>query len=122
MWASDTSNFFHVGSGGTAFVGGPRALSLGSYPGTVPQRKYWALEMGEDITNVSGGITVSIPNSGFSTAPYVVVTSRDGTSPGNRCNLGVALSTTFTVFSYKSTGASASSISFHWMAIGQRAL
>src|SRR5690242_799191 len=46
MVTSDTSRFFHVGSGGTSFIGGPTVISAGSYPGTVPQRFIWVEEWG----------------------------------------------------------------------------
>src|SRR6266850_7433688 len=70
-WASDTSNFFHVGSGGTAFIGGARAISAGSYPGGAPPQRYqWIEEFGEGRT-LSGTTTVSFPNSGYSGMPFV---------------------------------------------------
>src|SRR6185436_16344531 len=71
MQTSDTSRLFGVGSGGTSFIGGPTVLSAGSFPGTVPQRHYWAEEFGEGKTAASGTTTVGFPNSGYSGKPFV---------------------------------------------------
>lgn len=73
MMTSDTSRLFGVGSGGTVFLGGPTVLSLGTFPGSNPQRSYWAEEFGQAVFS-SGSTLVTIPNSGFSGMPYFNVT------------------------------------------------
>ena len=82
MWASDTSQFFHVGSGGTVLIGGPRVLSMGSFPGGAPpQRIQWAMEAGEGATTDSSGqTTITFPNSGFSGRPFTTLTILSATS------------------------------------------
>lgn len=117
---SDTSRLFHVGSGGTAFIGGATAISAGSYPGSVPQRHYWAMEFGAAMTNIVGSVVLAFPNSGYSGLPFMQLTPLDGTAIGARVNLAVLGQGTFAVNSYKTTGASASSVTFHWSSIGTR--
>lgn len=123
MWASDTSNYFHVGSGGTSFIGGPQTLSVGSYPATVPQRHHWVIETGETKLNALGQVVVNYPNSGFSGIPFTTVTGWNadaityffGTIAGRSA-------TSFTVSFVDHSGAPASSQSFYWMSIGTRVL
>lgn len=122
MQTSDTSRLFHVGSGGTAFIGGPTVLSIGSFPGTTPQRQYWAAEVGEAITNISGNAGINFANSGFSIVPFVLLTARDLGALGLNVNYFSGNAQTMTVKSYTAAGASASSVSFYWCAIGTRAL
>jgi len=119
MQTSDTSQFFHVGSGGTAFIGGAQAISAGSFPGSVPQRHQWVMEFGVAVTNTGGSAVVSFPNSGYSGLPFMQLTPRDETA-GARVNLAVLAQGNFAVNSYKTTGASASSVTFHWSSIGSR--
>ncbi len=75
MQTSDTSRLFHVGSGGTSYVGGAQALSVGSFPGVVPQRHHWVEEFGYSVLPSSGTEIITIPNSGYSGVPYVFLTS-----------------------------------------------
>lgn len=118
---SNTSQLFHVGSGGTAFIGGATAISAGSFPGSAPQRHQWMMEFGVGVTNTGGAAVVAFPNSGFSGLPFMQLTPRDETA-GARVNLAVLTQSSFAVNSYKTTGASASSVTFHWSSIGSRVL
>lgn len=125
MWASDTSMFFHVGSGGTALIGGATMLSAGSFPGTNPQRHYWAVEFGEATSNSLGVATVTFPNSGFSGLPYTqAVAGRSSNAPRI---VGVLLtpSATATSVSFGVWNISAASVANHivnWFSIGSRVL
>lgn len=82
MITSDTSRLFHVGSGGTSLIGGPKVVSIGTDTGfTYPQRHHWVEEIG--VATVPAGsfsTIVTIPNSGFSGVPYVFLTQNE---PGN---------------------------------------
>lgn len=125
-WASDTSRFFHVGSGGTVLLGGPYVLSIGTTAGVSwPQRSYWCDEMGAGITGSSSGSTlVTIPNSGFSGVPFITVTSVQ-TNVGATdvkfvaCQLDGA---TFVVTGIAAGAVVAPNQPFHWMSRGTRAL
>src|SRR5437660_7085658 len=74
--ASDTSRLFHVGSGGTMYLGDARALSVGSVP-VGGQRFYWATEFGIAQTAANGHLTVAYGNSGYSGNPFVMVAVQD---------------------------------------------
>lgn len=117
MWASDTSNFFHVGSGGTAFIGGARVISAGSYVGT---RSYWAEEFGEGKTAASGSTSIAYP-SVFNGKPYVVATAVPSSllQAASWVVLGSVSASGFAAASYN-TGGAQSSVSFFWHAIGTR--
>lgn len=73
MVTSDTSNLFHVGSAGTMFLGGQRAISAGSSP-VGGQGFYWAEEFGV-AEDSGGGVGISFPNSGFSGIPFVTTSA-----------------------------------------------
>ena len=124
MQTSDTSRLFHVGSGGTSFIGGAGVPSMGSFPGGIPpQRSYWAIEIGEGKTSASGSTIVTFPNSGFSSTPFVVMTVKPN-SFAQSSSFGVVASiggTTFTAASFN-TGGTGSSESFEWVAFGLRTL
>lgn len=125
QWTSDSSQFFHVGSGGTAFIGGARVISAGSYPGTSPpQRSQWVMEFGEGRTD-SGITSVNFPNSGYSGKPVVTVTpiltSIIGEGGAIMWVRGVS-NTGFIVDSRLTNGATASTHSFCWISIGTRTL
>ena len=77
MLTSDTSRLFGVGSGGTVLLGGPTVLSIDSFPGSTPQRHYWAIEFGV-VTASSGTANITFPNSGFSGVPFVQATAHTG--------------------------------------------
>ena len=121
MQTSDTSRLFHVGSGGTSFIGGATVISAGSYPGTVPQRSYWAMEFGEGKTVTSGATTITFPNSGFSAVPYIFLTPYPNAPTGHTLVVSTRQEASFAAISHN-TGATASTISFFWQAIGTRTL
>lgn len=128
MQASDTSQFFGVGSGGTSFIGGPTVISAGSFPGSVPQRAIWVEEFGEgQVKTTSATTTIAFPNSGYSGRPYVWMTVFDDNivSAANDGLLGRVESVTATsaVLSIRSgSGAPGSNTSFFWRSIGTRTL
>lgn len=123
FWASDTSQFFHVGSGGTAYIGGPRVISAGSYPGfAAPQRYQWFDEFGEGKT-VSGTTIISFPNSGYSGRPFLQVTAFD--QAGAVAQIMYITSVTATQATIKSSATNLlgnSSTSFFWRSVGTRVL
>lgn len=123
MQTSDSSRLFGVGSGGTVLYGGATVISAGGYPGTVPQRHYWAFEMG-NATVSDGSVVVAIPNSGFSGLPWVVATSAGLTGNAARiCQVGDKTATTFRVAVFTDAGVSATTLlTFDWMSIGSRVL
>jgi len=125
MQTSDTSRLFHVGSAGTSLIGGPTVISAGSYPGSAPQRHYWATEFGEGRT-ATGSVLITIPNSGYSGVPYVQVTPKltNLVTDGGSCILWVqgVGSGSFTVASRLTNGVTTSSHSFFWQSLGTRVL
>lgn len=123
MQTSDTSRLFHVGSAGTSLIGGATIISAGSYPGTTPQRHYWALEFGEGVTNSSGSSVVLIPNSGFSGIPFTLVTQTNTPLVGSAKVLWVGAMTA-TQFNVSSVNLSGSGLAtnFYWYSIGSRVL
>lgn len=128
MQASDTSQFFGVGSGGTSFIGGPTVISAGSFPGTVPQRAIWVEEWGMGQTKTSAATVVTIPNSGYSGVPHVMVCAALGDMQIGSETFGIVAvdatpsATQFYVRAYDATGAGLSGISFFWRSIGTRTL
>ena len=126
MQTSDSSSLFGVGSGGTTYLGGPTVLSAGSWPGgSAPQRYIWQMEFGEGKT-ASGATTVTIPNSGYSGAPFIIVTPKltSLAADGGAAILwtsGVG-KTTFTVNSRLTDGVTTSAHSFVWQSCGTRVL
>jgi hypothetical protein len=126
MLTSDTSRLFHVGSGGTAFLGGPTVISAGSFPGgNPPQRHYWAEEFGEGKT-VSGSTIITFPNSGFSGFPITVLTPRltSLAADGGAAIMWISGvgNTSFVANSRFTDGATISTHSFFWRSIGTRVL
>ena len=125
MWASDTSQFFHVGSTGTSLIGGPRVLSMGSYPGGAPpQRIQWVMEAGDGAVTdaTSGQTTITFPNSGFSGRPFTTLTVLSGTSLNAVAQVFTASATQMVVqVQVASSGASVVR-SFFWHSIGSRAV
>lgn len=124
MQTSDTSRFFHVGSGGSSLIGGASVLLHNSFPDTAPQRHYWAVESGEGRT-ASGATTVAYA-SGFSGVASVVLIPRITSlaADGGAAIMWVsgAGATGFTANSRKTDGATTSSHSFYWHSIGTRVL
>ena len=124
MQTSDTSRLFHVGSGGTSFIGGATALLAGTYPGAVPQRHYWAFEIDEVTTDTqTADNVVTFSNSGYSGVPYIILTSRTTASirpvlVGWRNKS----TTTVNVFTRTDSGTSATAVEVTCLSIGTRVL
>ena len=118
---SDTSRLFHVGSGGTSFLGGPTVLSAGSYPGTVPQRHYWATEFGRAFVGSLGSLNVTIPNSGFSGSPFVLVSILTASArSAYAALLGEPTASRFTIQTYLPGTGVPSDATVDWFSIGTR--
>lgn len=112
---------FHTGSAGTSFIGGAAVLSIGSYPGTVPQRAIWVEEVGIGQTK-SGSTSITIPNSGYSAAPFVFLTTLQANPTQEVCWVTTVSATAFTVRSNATDNNATSSTTFFWRSIGTRAL
>jgi hypothetical protein len=113
MIASDTSRFFGCGSDGTVLLGGgPTSLSLGTFPGTVPQRHYWVEEIGAEACALTQAIT--FPNSGFSGKPYVFISAESEEA--------VALPLTIVSLSAIGFTAVGSRCTVHYRSLGTRVL
>ena len=123
MMTSDTSRLFHVGSGGTVFLGGAQVLSVGSFPATNPQRWYWAMEFGRGET-FSVATTVSFPNSGYSGRPFLSVTPTFVGSGQDPIVLRVTLvdNNDFTVEAVDNLTGALSVGTFDWFSVGTRTL
>jgi hypothetical protein len=125
MMTSDSSRLFGVGSGGTVLLGGPGMLSIGSGL-AFPQRYHWVEEVGAGMTNASGYLQVTFPNSGYSGLPYVfpsLVTVN--TSSGGVYGVSVfALSASGCSIQVWQTDTLASVQSAHvmWRSLGSRTL
>lgn len=127
MWASDTSRMFHVGSGGTVYLGGPLGLSLGTTIGfSFPQHHYWAEELGIASTDsTTGTVVVSLPNSGYSGCPYVFLSSLRTTNP---FQWAISYSTidgsSFKVWAWDTfrDNAATDQVAFCWRSLGTRCL
>jgi hypothetical protein len=126
MYASDTSRLFGVGSEGTVFIGGQTVVSLGTIPGSLPQRHIWVEEVGAGMTNASGNLIVAFPNSGFSGLPYVFpsLVTTNATSGGAYGVSVFALSASACSIQVWQTDTLASIQSAHvmWRSLGSRVL
>ena len=120
MLTSDTSRLFHVGSAGTSFIGGATVLSVGSFPGGVPQRHYWAVEFGDSATGAGGAISISFPNSGFSGVPWIAISAR--TNVATIMTIDAKTATSFQALSWLTDGSAAPIRSFDWFSVGTRVL
>lgn len=115
MIASDTSRFFGVGSDGTVMLGGgPASISLGTFPGTIPQRHYWVEEIGAEACPTTQAIT--FPNSGFSGKPYVFLSSE------SNGDIGAGSLTIVSLTATGFTAVSTSRCTVHWRSLGTRVL
>jgi len=124
MFASDTSRFFHVGSGGTVYLGGPRNIEASDPPGgTAPQRHYWQEEWGvvtlDGTISSSSSIGVTIPNSGYSGLPYVFANIvSTGAPPVGRVAIGGLTSSSFYILATDSPSV----YTVNWRSVGTRVL
>lgn len=130
MFTSNTSRLFGTPSNGTVLIGGPTVPLMGSFPGTAPQRHYWAVEMGEIVGPASGSTTLNYPNSGFSGCPFVQCSAFSELQPdGPQVQLFVIVtgnSKTQCIFKSKMIQAgvltAASGHTIFWQSIGTRVL
>ena len=124
MLTSDSSRLFGVGSVSTSLLGGPTVLLAGSFPGSLPQRSYWAVEFGQSAAvHVSGdhfSDTVTFPNSGFSGAPYVLLTPLGSGSTAATLLIASVNKTTLVVHSHKTV--TDFDVTYNWVSIGTRTL
>ena len=121
MVTSDTSQLFHVGSGGSMFLGGANLLSVASFP-SPPPRQYWALELGRGETRGSVATDIDFPNSGFSGRPYLSITESFVGSGQDPIIFRVTLAsaTGFTVEAVDNLSGALSVGTFDWISIGTR--
>ena len=112
MHASDTSRLFGVESLGTVFFGGATVISLGTFPGTAPQRHIWVEEIGAEACPASAIIT--FPNSGFSGKPYVYLSAES--------EAGITGVPTITALTATGFTAIASRCTVHYRSLGTRVL
>ena len=121
MQTSDTSRLFHVGSGGTVFLGGPTVISAGSFPGGAPpQRFHWVEEFG--IAQTKSGTTIVTYPAAYSGEPFIFLTPIKN-SPLDEAVWVTAVGTgTFGVRSNATNDLNASSTTFFWRSIGTRVL
>lgn len=127
MQTSDSSQMFHVGSGGTSLIGGPNVISLGTFPGTAPQRAQWVEEVGLVHMPSGSGITalVTFPNSGFSGVPYVWLTQNETDPVGTITGGGPLYATSLTKTSFIAFGGTVlggSGFTVAWRSLGTRTL
>lgn len=118
---SDTSRLFHVGSGGTSYIGGATVISAGSFPGSQPQRHVWVEEFGEGLT-ASGSTIITIPNSGYSGRPFIQVTAYNPNIVAQIMTISNVATAQFTVRSCATDLLGNSSVSFFWRSVGSRVL
>lgn len=126
MWTSDTSNFFHVGSGGTAFIGGAKAISHVSFPGFAPpQTVAWVEDSGAQLN--SGGLETITFNAAFNGVPHVTVSAESAGLPSTRAigltitNLSATQAIVNPVLIQTASVAqltTASVFTLHWRSIG----
>jgi len=121
---SDTSRLFHVGSTGTMYLGGQNDLSVGSAP-VGGQRFYWATEFGEGKTAPGGSVVISIPNSGYSGIPFVLVSASTTAAAGTGSieMVMTVTSKTATVFQVNAVGDGSNptaNVVFNWLSFGTR--
>ncbi len=136
MVTSDTSRLFGVGSGGTVFLGSATALSMGTFGQnkvSPPQRAHWVQE-GEFLgrqTDLTGYATVTFPNSGYSGAPVVIISSAivsglwtppDGNPVMAMLSAHSITKTEFVARSLTSNGVAVASVPFCWLSVGTRTL
>lgn len=126
MVTSDTSRLFGVGSGGTVFLGDPRMIAASEWPsgaGVSPARHFWQDEWGYGITSSSGSTVVTIPNSGYSGMPIIML-SHQVTSPLASAPALSYMTISASVFHVRAVGSGSlvSDIAFTWMSRGTRAL
>jgi len=122
MATSDTSRLFGVGSGGTVFYGGATVLSAGSFPGTTPQRFYWAVEFGA-VQSSTTTTTVTFDNSGFSGVPFTTVSAVTTRTNPITVHMATISQAGFTARCWLAdTGSTTSNVTIMYHSIGTRVL
>ena len=120
--ASDTSRFFHAGSGGTMLLGGQNAILGGGQP-TGGQGFYWASEFGAVFSSTTT-TTIVFNNSGFSGVPIVTMSIVTSAAVGGI--VGQITSVTATQFTVQgfivNTGTNTSKFTIMYQSIGTRVL
>lgn len=126
MWTRDQALFFHVGSDGTALIGGQTVISVGHHTDQIPypQRHQWVEEygiVGIDGTPSFASTVVTIPNSGYSGIPYVLLSLNNAAGFDRVTNYAVQ-AITQSSFQILFAGGSGSTYTFAWRSLGTRAL
>lgn len=121
MQTSDTSRLFHVGSGGTSLIGGATAILGGGFPGTVPQRHYWAMDFGAQEAGTGDQEAIAF-NSAYSGLPYVVLSAHTTTNRTVLLHVRTLTANSMAVSSYLTAGGFASGHTINWMSMGTRVL
>lgn len=120
MVTSDSSRLFHVGSQGTMFIGGQSGIVGGTSP-TGGQGFYWAQEWGETFISTVSQV-ISLPNSGFSGVPTVLVSTM--TTSNTQVPVATIIARTATTFTISgrdvSNGGTISKYTLAWLSIGTR--
>ena len=130
--ASDTSRLFHVGSGGTMYLGGANSISANSTP-VGGQRFQWVQDFGEVNTGSQAVVTVGFANSGYSGIPFVqvsVVTTKVGSGGGFGGVMALPFVDSLTASGCRiltaavnnSSFASQTNINVHWSSLCTRTL
>jgi len=121
MVTSDTSRLFHVGSGGTMFLGGQAAISAGSSP-VGGQNFYWAHEFGAVLSSATT-TTINFANSGFSGVPFTVISLVTSLTQGLAGHIAALTATSMSVRAFiTNTGSNASNVTIMYHSIGTRTL
>ncbi len=110
--ASDTSRLFHVGSGGTMYLGGANSISANSTP-VGGQRFQWVQDFGEVNTGSQAVVTVGFANSGYSGGVMALPFVDSLTASGCRILTAAVNNSSF---------ASQTNINVHWSSLGTRTL
>lgn len=131
MVTSDSTRLYSVNSLGASLLGGgPGSLSIDTTAGVVfnPQNVRWAMEFGV-VSKGTDTFVVTFPNSGFSGAPFLQVSSYtqpidvSGVDPARIWKLnGVSASGFSGSLVDTSNGIGVTDAGIMWMSVGTRAL
>lgn len=119
MWTSDTSDLYHVGSSGKNFIGGARALSLGSVPASAGHQ--WVEEFGQAATGSAGTVRVNLP-SAYSGHPFVWLSLTNGFAAYVLSHTTISSSAFSVEAEASATGVATSNITFFWRSLGSRVI
>ena len=127
MFASDSSRFFHVGSGGSSYIGSPYVLEIFPHPSVAaPTREIWAEEHGVGYMP-AGSTSTTIAFTGFNGIPIIVQSTWTDGGAGDVSAIKATFlrsvgQTSFILTSAQGDGASMSNFSFFWRSMGTRTL